>query len=212
MNFFVTLRKISFIVLDVRLMIFRLCVSNFSCFSASVKRHIFFSNCIQNNAFFKNRTHINNSGFTLIEVLVVVTIITLIVGATLFFDVNSYRGEAFRSERNILVIALQKARADALNNVNQKRHGVKINPPDFEGYVLFEGNDYLNSDPATHEEFPASYTVTLEPPSPDEIVFNQLSGNVLVGGTAYDGEIVLNDPERNATTGIIINHEGKIGW
>ncbi len=146
------------------------------------------------------------TGFTLIEVLVVLGIVTMIIRATLMFDVNSFRGEAFRGERNTLVVALQTARADALNNINQQKHGVKINPSGFKGYVIFEGNTFASSDTSLHNEIPSLYTIELAPGSPDEIVFSQLSGNA-----DFDGEIVLKDPERALTTNIVINHEGKIG-
>ncbi len=152
----------------------------------------------------KLRTH---QGFTLIEVIVVLAIITMIIGATLIFDINSFRGEAFRGERNNLVVALQTARADALNNVNQSKHGVKINPSGFSGYVIFEGNSFGSSTPSLREEIATSYPVTISSSSPDEIIFTQLSGDA-----NFDGEVVLIDEERNATTSIVINHEGKIGW
>ncbi len=161
-------------------------------------------NYTQKQKFFTTR-HVSSAqaGFTLIEVLVVLSIVTLIIGATLMFDVNSYRGEAFRAERNNLVVALQTARADALNNINQMKHGVKINTDE---YVIFEGSTFDDSLENTRKKIPLSYPVTLGVGSPDEIVFNQLSGD------SIDGEIVLIDPERNMTTNIIINHEGKIGW
>lgn len=152
-------------------------------------------------------TQRSRSGFTLIEILMVLAIVSMIISATLIFDINSYRGEAFRAERNIVVIALQTARANALNNINQEKHGVKINPSGFNGYVVFEGNDYASSDPLLHDRIPALYTTTLDPGSPSEVVFSQLSGDA-----NFDGEIVLHDPERNMTANIVINHEGKIGW
>lgn len=137
----------------------------------------------------------------------VLTIVSMLVGATLFFDITNYRGEAFRAERNNLVVALQTARADSLNNVNQKTHGVAINPNSYEGYVVFEGTDFASSDEDTHTKIPASYPVVLASSSPDEIVFAQLSGNA-----NYNGEIVLLDTKRSASTSIVINYEGKIGW
>lgn len=155
----------------------------------------------------RSRVRTQRAGFTLIEVLVVLSIITMIIGATLIFDVNSFRGEAFRGERAALVVALQTARADALNNINQSKHGVKINPSGYNGYVIFEGNSYVSSDPDLREEIPASYPVTLGLASPDEVIFSQLSGD-----TNFNGTVVLVDPQRNMTAEIIINHEGKIGW
>lgn len=159
-----------------------------------------------------HKIYINNfvrraSGFTLIEVLVVLSIITVLVSVSLFFDVSSYRGDAFRAERNVLVVAMQTARADALNNINQEMHGVAINPAGYDGYVIFEGNDYASSNPLLRTEIPAIYPVMLDASSPGEVVFTQLSGNA-----NYTGEIKLIDTQRNASTSIVINYEGKIGY
>lgn len=154
-----------------------------------------------------NNRRVLEKGFTLIEILVVLSIITMLVAVTLFFDANNYRGESFRAERNNLVVALQTARADALNNIDQSKHGVAINPSGFKGYVIFEGDSYAASNPVTRTKIPASYPITLASSSPSEVLFTQLSGNA-----DYSGEIVLKDTQRNATTSIVINYEGKIGW
>ena len=39
-----------------------------------------------------------SSGFTLVEVLIVIGILSVLTGAYLFIDLNSYRGDAFRAE------------------------------------------------------------------------------------------------------------------
>jgi Tfp pilus assembly protein FimT len=142
-----------------------------------------------------------------VEVLVVVGLVTLLLGATLFFDVQGYRSDAFRAERTKLVTALQTARANALNNMQQSSHGVAINPGGYAGYVIFSGESYALSSSVTHISIPASYSVTLDGASPQEVVFSALSGD-----TGWSGELVLQDPERQATSAIIINYEGKIGW
>jgi prepilin-type N-terminal cleavage/methylation domain-containing protein len=154
-----------------------------------------------------NKRCTNCAGFTLLEVLVVMGLVTLILGATLFFDVNSYRGDAFRAERTNLVTALQTARANALDNINQAKHGVAINPNGYNGYVIFEGDNYTVSNPTTRVAIPASYPVTLASTSPQEVVFAQLSGD-----TGFSGQLMLIDNERYATSTININYEGKIGW
>jgi prepilin-type N-terminal cleavage/methylation domain-containing protein len=146
-------------------------------------------------------------GFSLIETLIVISIIGMIAGATLFFDITNFRGAAFHTEVANLVTALQTARADALNNVNQKKHGVAINPGSVEGYVMFEGDDYAHRDITKDNVIPSMYRITVASSSPTEIVFAQLSGV-----TSFNGDVSLIDPERNASTSIAINFEGRISW
>jgi len=169
--------------------------------------HLDFAHCTHVRKSTTSRTIQSTAGFTLLEVMIVIGLVTVLLGATLFFDVNNYRGEAFRAERNNLVVALQTARADALNNINQSKHGVAINPGGYSGYVIYEGDSFVVSSPDTRVSIPASYPFELVSPSPNEIVFSQLSGD-----TGYSGELVLRDPERTSTTSIVINYEGKIGW
>jgi prepilin-type N-terminal cleavage/methylation domain-containing protein len=146
------------------------------------------------------------TGFTLMEMLVVIGLVGVIATMSLFIDINSFRGDAFRSEVNNLGIALQTARADALNNIDQERHGVAIKPVGYDGYVVFEGNSYDTRDNSKDENTKSSYEVNFSPTSPTEITFDQLSGN------AEDTDITMIDPNRNITAVISINHEGKISW
>jgi len=149
----------------------------------------------------------NSKGFTLIEMLIVIGILGVLASMSLFLGINNYRGDAFRSEVNSLGITLQTARADALNNINQKKHGVAMHPGGYDGYIVFEGDSYASADHSRDKDIKANYGVTFGPLSPTEIVFEQLSGNA-----NFDGDITLYDPERNMTTAISINHEGKISW
>jgi Tfp pilus assembly protein FimT len=147
-------------------------------------------------------------GFTLVEMLVVIGLLILVASLSLFIDHNNYRTDAFRAEKSMLVTLLQKARADALNNIDRIPHGVAFFPPDNpDAYVVFEGVSYAASAPATREAFAASYGITFAPASPREIVFAQLSA-----ATAYDGDIVISDPQRGLSAAISINREGMIGW
>ena len=146
-------------------------------------------------------------GFSLVETLVVIGITAAFAALTLFADVNSFRGDAFRAEVNSLARTLQTARANALNNIDQEKHGVAIRPAGYDGYVLFEGDSYADRNGARDVRVTSSHSVVIASGSPTEIVFAQLSGS-----TNYDGNITFTDPNRTITANISINHEGKISW
>lgn len=148
------------------------------------------------------------AGFSLIEVLLVLAIVGVLLSGTLFFTNNYYRDTALQNERQLLISLLYTTRADAMNNIEGMPHGVAFFPDGFSGYVLFSGNDYELSDISTRKMMPIDYPVTLAASSPAFITFKQLSGDA-----SYSGELILIDSNRSdATTGIIINYAGKIGW
>lgn len=147
-------------------------------------------------------------GFTLMEMLIVMGIILVVASTPLFIDLTSYRSDAFRAEQSTIVTLLQKARADALNNIDQEPHGVALFPADHpHSYVVFEGASYAASNPATREVMDENYPVTFGTSSPSEIVFNQLDAS-----TNVNGGIVLLDTQRAASLDITINTEGAISW
>jgi prepilin-type N-terminal cleavage/methylation domain-containing protein len=169
------------------------------------------------------RTCIHSHGYTLIELLIVVGLVLMLIAIALFTDLHNYLGDAFRGERRMLVTVLQTARADALNNVDQASHGVALHPADHpQDYVTFEGDDYDASDPSSRRVFIATYPTDIDPSSPSEIVFCQLSGDATRGvaaGTAcedhanaFEGDITLVDRIRRLTLAVSIDSEGAISW
>ena len=145
--------------------------------------------------------------------LIVIGIILILAGLSLFMDLNGYRGDAFRAEVSSLGTALQTARADALNNIDEEKHGVAIHPEGYDGYVIFEGENYAARNHSLDVQIQASYEVNISPSSPTEIVFDQLNGDALTStGLNYDGAITFIDPNRAMTAVLLINHEGKISW
>lgn len=149
----------------------------------------------------------DKKGFTLIEVLITIGIIAIVAFTVGILDTNSFRGESFRSEINIIGTALQTARANSMNNINQKKHGVAFHPNGQNKYVIYEGDDYTSRDANKDIDIASSYTVTFDITSPTEISFEQLRGDA-----NFDGDISITDPNRNFNLKININHEGKIAW
>lgn len=141
------------------------------------------------------------------EMLMVIGLVALIATLTLFMDINSYRGSAFRSEVGAIGTAMQTARADSFNNINEAKHGVAFLPSGVDGYVIFEGNSYALRDTSKDVLIKASYNVDFAPSAPSEIVFEQLSGDA-----NYSGDITIIDPIRNMSANINTNSEGKIAW
>ncbi|HCR52495.1 TPA: hypothetical protein DIV48_02485 [Candidatus Kaiserbacteria bacterium] len=137
-------------------------------------------------------------GFTLIEIIIVVAIFSVLISLGLFMSMETLRGTLNRSERDIVVSALQKARSRALANMQQAPWGVCYIAPD---YIVFRGFECAPGLP-TNETVPANTANSIVFPSP--IVFSQLSA------TTTGGSITIAQDGRTAT--ITVNQEGMIDW
>ncbi len=144
-------------------------------------------------------------GFSLIEVMVVMTMITLLAGVGLVMNLDDFRSYLFRDERNVLVTVLQKARSQAVNNVcigsgctDGLPHGVHLAPGK---YTIFQGSSF-NPDASTNQDIDGNANMSLAYTTPD-ILFGQLSGQV-----ATDWDVVLDDAYGH-TTAVSVNKEGE---
>jgi prepilin-type N-terminal cleavage/methylation domain-containing protein len=141
------------------------------------------------------------SGLTLVEVLVVMSIIAFVLLFGFLVDINYYRRELSASETAVLVSTLQKVRSRAMNNIEANAHGVYLNEPD--AYVLFRGNFYDSGNPQ-NERIPRNPNIILTSDF-SEVYFEQLSGNPSV-----IGDIVLSDGVKTET--VSLRSEGLIDW
>src|SRR3989338_4178929 len=130
-------------------------------------------------------------GFTLVEIVVVFG---------LFLSIDFYRSYAFRAERDMLISVLQKARSQALNNIRETPHGVRLED---DSYILFQGSSYAAADHGFDQVVGAAPSISHTGLS--EIVFTQLSGGANASGT-----IDVTDGLR--TISISINNAGRISW
>jgi prepilin-type N-terminal cleavage/methylation domain-containing protein len=137
----------------------------------------------------------NQSGFTMLEVLVVLSIFGALIMMGLFFDFTFYRGTAFSTDVDAFASILQRARAKAINNINESNHGVYI---DADNYELFEGDSYATA--IDTQSISRSSEISF---SHTEFVFSQLSGD-----SNFEGDIIITGFGKTAV--ISMNNEGLI--
>jgi prepilin-type N-terminal cleavage/methylation domain-containing protein len=139
-----------------------------------------------------------NKGFTMIEVLISLAILLVIFSLGLFVSFDFYRSYALRSEKSTIISALQKARNQSLNNINQNKHGVHF---DTNGYTIFEGSTFAGSTNTTL--IPMGYNVSVAG-VPFDVVFDQLTGQ--------STDKTISVTANNKTYNTAINSEGQISW
>jgi prepilin-type N-terminal cleavage/methylation domain-containing protein len=152
----------------------------------------------------------NNSGFTLVELLIVIAIFIIIYGlAVQAFSLFRKEGELSNSAEEILNI-LRLAQSRTLASEGASQYGVYFDTtPNHQQYTLFKGSSYVSRNPPSDEvrEIPKSvdlYEVSLG--GSQEVVFDRL-----VGDTKNFGKISLRLKSDNSKTKTIaIQSSGKI--
>ena len=139
------------------------------------------------------------TGFTLLEILIVIGIATVLIGFGYLIGFDFYRSQILRSETQTVVSLLRVARSKAMANVNQAPHGFAFRN---NTYVMFQGTSYASRDSAYDEITGISPLITAT--GTQEVVFSQLSGN------ANAATVMLSTPAASST--ISINNEGRIDW
>jgi prepilin-type N-terminal cleavage/methylation domain-containing protein len=143
----------------------------------------------------------SRGGFTLLEIMISVTILTIILGLGISVSVDAYQGYFFRSERTIIISMLERARSLSMNNINETLHGLCYDATT-QSYILFEGSLCVPG---------ASANITMNANA--GIAVSGLSSGVIftqLSGTTSSATITISSIGRTAD--ISINHEGRISW
>jgi prepilin-type N-terminal cleavage/methylation domain-containing protein len=146
-------------------------------------------------------------GFSIIEIVVVISILTIIVGLMITSSTGEYRSVILRSDRETLVVLLQHARALSMQGAcsgtcySSPGHGVAIIQNEI---ILFQGNSFSESDVSYSTSFQTDEHTTYAGLS--EVVFAALSGKV-----STSGDMVLVDSLGKTAT-ITVSHTGRIVW
>ncbi len=138
----------------------------------------------------------NNSGLTLIEILVVIGIIAMLFAIGSFMDLSSISRGSIMSEQSTLVAILQKARNRAMNNIDASSHGVRL---ESDSFVIFRVSPL--------EEEIIMRNSNIEPSGLSEVIFDQLSGN-----TDDHGTIILKDVSGGLLAEVKVFENGLIKW
>ncbi len=142
-----------------------------------------------------------SNGFTLVEILITIAILAVIFSLGVFISLDFYKSFSSRSERDTIVSILQKARGQALANIDQLKHGVHFSTIPTQ-YILFEGDAYNPGNPG-NSVFDAAAGVTIVG-APIDVIFDQLSGQ--------SSPITISVQDQTGSHAISINAAGRIDW
>jgi prepilin-type N-terminal cleavage/methylation domain-containing protein len=149
--------------------------------------------------------YIPKKGFTLLEVLIVLMMLSIIACSTLLFSFSFYSQNTLQAERNQLINLLQSARSQSMQNINSKSYGVRIDTIKRE-YSMFAGEYFSVSDPSKNIIISYADNLNFASNTPAEITFSQLSGQ-----SSYEGKILIFiEGQSHSSTSISINSEGAI--
>jgi prepilin-type N-terminal cleavage/methylation domain-containing protein len=147
----------------------------------------------------------NRRGFTLIEMLIVITIMGILVVSvlTIFTKINS--SQAIDKDAQLLVETLRQAQSQTLSSQNASQYGVHIATT---SVTLFTGTTYSSSD-TSNKSFLFNTrdivsTISLIGGSTN-VVFKRLTGE-----TDQSGTITLFSPAASSTKTVTIYKTGVI--
>ena len=136
-------------------------------------------------------------GFSLIEIVLVLSLCSLLAGWALFASFSSIGRTSLAGETETLVLVLQKARANAMSNIDAAPWGVCSTGTT---YRLFSGPSYATR--LSEETLPEQSSATDMDCASGGLVFEQLSGQT----HSTTVHIIFADKTKE----ILINHEGRI--
>lgn len=149
------------------------------------------------------RRHSLQFGFTLVELLIVITILAIVFTFLLTGFRDFARFQEYTQAVSDVTFQLQQAQTNARSAINDTAHGVHI---DADSITLFSGTTYNTSDPnnevITYDN--VVFTTNLSGGS-DTIVFTELTGLAQATGT-----VSITGTSHTATTQVTVTTAGII--
>ncbi len=142
-----------------------------------------------------------NTGFSLIEVLLVVGMGAIIFAMSAPFSMRLYKTQILDEAQSNIVEALQRARHNASLQKYDSQWGVYLDDAD-DHFVLFAGDSYAEKVDAYDEDYPLNAGITVTGDW-TEVVFSKLTGLPSTTGTT-------TLTYGNLTRGILVESSGVV--
>lgn len=125
---------------------------------------------------------LNNKGFTLFELLLVVSIGAVIFLFSAPYGLNFYRSQLAEEARSNIIDGLQRAKHNAVLQKNDSNFGVTLGGVPH-SYVIFQGSNYETRDSSQDEVFLIIEEINFSGLS--EVAFSKLTGLPSITGSIY---------------------------
>jgi len=140
----------------------------------------------------------NKNGITIIEILIVVSIMAVIGASTAPLYSNFLVRTYFKDKTNELVSCLRTAQLNTISGKENSQWGVHISPSKI---IMFKGSAYVDPGTAFDYQYDIPKSITI---SQKELVFNQLTGN------ASDATTITITSNAGESKTISINEVGTV--
>lgn len=120
----------------------------------------------------------STSGFTLVELLLVIALVVIIGLFTSSVGISYYQSELLSEASDNIVSTLRQAQGLAMSGKNASSYGVYFGE---DSYVLFEGSYYETREIEEDMVFPLNSNLVIT--GPREVVFSALTGRASVVDT-----------------------------
>jgi type II secretory pathway pseudopilin PulG len=138
------------------------------------------------------------TGFTLLEILLAIGIISFLLVAIIPLGLDFYKNQELDTQTQFLIQTLRRAQLKAMSSELDSPFGIRINN---QNYVLFKGNSYLTRDTPYDEIFDLPQIIKSSGLS--EVVFSKFEGK-----SNATGNIILSIDNKSRI--ININYFGTV--